>query len=640
MMNSRRNHVFANRVRDEGMASTLKRSGKRRWPLVGAVVLGLGCLGWGWFRTRPSGPGDAAIAYGRGDWLAAATLAQERLQNAKDDPEALRILARASARSNRCPSAQAAYARLRADVLEAEDHYLQGLCSKSAGRFQAAVASWKKALAADPDHAETLNEMARIAMHQAHPIEAAQIAERLARRPDWEVRGNLLLGMIRAADHDPAGAALMLEKALGRDPTARIALSERFGTHKLLARTLMQAGRPADAARALRPVLEAGADREASWLVSRAFLQEGHSRAAAAHLTESGDYRADHPLEAEPAPYVGEARCAECHRQVFHTMLASRHARTFTRGDDLARLPLPEGPMTDADDPRVSHSFRRAGGEIQLETRVEDKALRAVVDYALGSSDRYLSMVGHDEEGRSRVLRLSYYQGSDGKGWQRTKDQPPHPETPEQFLGKAFDTLDGGNECLKCHTTVARSVRNRSGPESADHAIGCEGCHGPGGLHLASVSAHFSDLAIANPARATAALVNHLCGRCHSQHLTEMPSALGDRAWARFPGSTLPSSRCYTESGGSLGCVTCHDPHRDAETSVTFYESKCLSCHATSNRARDGARTGEGASRSPCPVSASRGCLPCHMPKVWYPEIHTHFTDHYIRVQNRSNDRG
>jgi tetratricopeptide (TPR) repeat protein len=627
-------------MRHDGMATTATRSGNRWWLLLCALVLSLGGVGWGWFRIKPSWIGDAALAYRRGDWLTASTLAQKRLQTHEGDPEAVKILARASARSSRYRAALAAYGRLGADALEADDHYLLGRCWSSAGRLQAAIESWKSALAVDPDHAETLNEMAMIAMHQAHPIEAAQTAQRLARQAGWDVRANLLLGMIRAADHDPAGASVALQQALRRDPSARIAPSERFGTHKLLARTQMQAGRPAEAIRTLRTVLQAGADPEASWLLSRAFLQERNSSAAATQLAQSGTYRADHPLEVEPSPYIGESRCGDCHREVLRTMHASRHARTFTRGDDLGRLPLPQEPMTDRDDPKVSHSFRRLGGQIELETRAHGTVLRAVVDYALGSSDRYLSMVGHDEQLRVRVLRISLYQGANGTGWVRTKDQPPHPEKVDQFLGKTFDHVDGANECLKCHTTAGRSERNRTSPEWADHAIGCEGCHGPGGLHLASVSAHFSDPTIASPARASAAGVNQLCGRCHSQHLIEMPSSLTDPAWARFPGSTLPASRCYSESGAALGCVTCHDPHRDAETSGAFYETKCLSCHATTTRKRDEARAGEGAFRSPCPVNATRNCLECHMPKVWYPEVHTHFTDHYIRVQGRSHDGG
>ena len=450
------------------MPITARRGRKRRWPLVCAVVVGLAGLGWGWFRIKPSPIRDAAKAYCRGDWLTASNLAQKRLQDADGDPEALLIWARASARSGRFGAARAAYARLGADVLEVEDHYLLALCSKSAGRIPAAIESWNRALAADPDHAETLNEMAMIAMHQAHPIEAEQTAQRLARQPGWDVRGNLLLGMIRAADHDPAGAALALEQALEQDPSARIAPAEPFGTHKLLARTLMQAGRPAEALRTLKNVEKAGADGELSWLLSRACLQEGNSSAAAVHLAQSGTYRADHPLEAEPSPYVGEDRCADCHREVSRLMLASRHARTFTRGEDLAALPLPREPMTDSDNPSVSHSLRRVDGQIQLETHAEGQALRAVVDYALGSSDRYLSLVGHDDQARVRVLRLSRRPGASETGWVRTKDQPTHPENFDEYLGKASDRVDGASECLKCHTTVGRRVRNRAGREPAD----------------------------------------------------------------------------------------------------------------------------------------------------------------------------
>ena len=50
---------------------------------------------------------------------------------------------------------------------------------------------------------------------------------------------------------------------------------------------------------------------------------------AAAALEAAGSYRADHPLEAEPSPFVGEARCAQCHRDAFRALEASRHASTL-----------------------------------------------------------------------------------------------------------------------------------------------------------------------------------------------------------------------------------------------------------------------------------------------------------------------
>ena len=54
----------------------------------------------------------------------------------------------------------------------------------------------------------------------------------------------------------------------------------------------------------------------------------------------------------------------------------------------------------------------------------------------------------------------------------------------------------------------------------------------------------------------------------------------------RFQATTLTWSRCYAQSRGELDCVTCHDPHRDAETSASFYEVKCLDCHGPTAASR------------------------------------------------------
>jgi hypothetical protein len=135
--------------------------------------------------------------------------------------------------------------------------------------------------------------------------------------------------------------------------------------------------------------------------------------------------------------------------------------------------------------------------------------------------------------------------------------------------------------------------------------------------------------------------INGLCGDCHSQHFLAMPVARTAPDWTRFPGSTLPWSRCYTESGGILSCVTCHDPHRNAETAPAFYEAKCRSCHAPPlpKAAPGHPDQTETAFRPPCPVNPSRNCLNCHMPKVRYDWLHGDFTDHYIRVHRGEDSR-
>ena len=144
-------------------------------------------------------------------------------------------------------------------------------------------------------------------------------------------------------------------------------------------------------------------------------------------MARSGPYRTEHPLEPQPAPYVGEARCAGCHPDVSRAVLASRHARTYRDGRDLADLPLPDHPITDPDNPGVTHAMKRIGDRVEVETRVSDKVLRAVVDYALGSDNRFTALIGRDGRGELRTLRLSYHRSSEGAGWDRSKGHAAHP---------------------------------------------------------------------------------------------------------------------------------------------------------------------------------------------------------------------
>jgi hypothetical protein len=420
---------------------------------------------------------------------------------------------------------------------------------------------------------------------------------------------------------------------------------------------LLKSGLPAEARTILHSLLAAGQDPEASWLLSRCDIQQGHWTHAAALLRNGPPSPNGRPFETEPAPYVGAERCAACHRRQADALLGSRHATSFARPPELARLPLPDEPLADPGNPGVAHRFRRADGSILVETRAGQKVWRAVVDYAFGSPDHYTTLVGRDERGRPRMLRMSYYRSSRGTGWDISTGLVPQPADEEEYLGKKMAEGDGTRRCLNCHTTNFYSVIRRVGPEAADHSIGCERCHGPGGHHVAAVAAGFSDLAMVSLGAASPTATNQVCADCHGFHGTETDDAPRTSSrWLRYPSLTLTWSRCYTESDATLSCSTCHDPHRNAEPSVARNEVKCLSCHVpdptthsngspssgTAGRSQDFSPNGPVAdeARTPCPINPTRGCIDCHMPRIWVQSTHSFKADHFIRVRDRPPSEG
>jgi hypothetical protein len=85
----------------------------------------------------------------------------------------------------------------------------------------------------------------------------------------------------------------------------------------------------------------------------------------------------------------------------------------------------------------------------------------------------------------------------------------------------------------------------------------------------------------------------------------------------------MAASRCYLESGGKMGCESCHDAHGEPSERERsgYYRGRCLGCHAGDKIAAHGKRYGED-------------CVACHLPRrrPW-EGTHTAVTDHWIRTK-------
>lgn len=619
-----------------------------RWSVsgVGLVAL-LAAAALAAHRSRParlsSPAAEGRAAYDRGDWPAAEAAARRRLASEPGDAGAAALLARSLARRGLDGQAEVVYAGLAgAAGLGAEDLFLLGRCLARGGRPVLAAAALDAAAKLGGDRGETALPLAdlraRAGDSAGDPAALASAADHLAAVPGGGGLATLVLGLLKADRRGsgsmptgPGGVGPLLDRVLACDRATLAGVDGPAAARRLLARVLLQDGRPAEALGLLAP----GDGPEADWLLSRAELGLGHAALASEAVDRAGDYGADRPAAPEPSPYAGAKSCAGCHGAIYRAEQNSRHSATLAAGPGLAAVPLPDGPV---DDPGgvtgVTHHFRRDGASVRVETDVEGgETRRAVVDYALGSGHHGQTLLAKDEQGNHRFLRVSYYHAGDHAHWGLTDGFEPGPTPPDLLLGQ---TIGEGRfrECVHCHATRFRPGPTAAGPEAADRGIGCERCHGPGGNHLLAIESGFPQPAIARPKRATPADRRAICAQCHSADGTIPPE---NPRYIRFQSTTLPFSRCLTEGGGRLDCVACHDPHRDAETRPAYYEARCLACHG-GGAAGNGPAPEFGPIRlepvaaGRCPVNPRSDCLGCHMPKVKDVVPFTTFTDHHIRV--------
>ncbi len=286
----------------------------------------------------------------------------------KDDPAALRLLARASARLGRDDAAMAIYQRrLDEKALEAEDLCPAGAdATNDRGRPTRRRRPGTKC--SKPGRGLTpIARRARLAFMSRVVVgkRRSRSPEQLSRQPGWEARGSMMLGTIRVELNDVPAAAESFRRALDLDPAEVDKSHDPIPLRKLIARTFLRTGRPDEARPLLQSILDRGPDQEAAWLLSRVFLQEG-DKARGAGGAETGRVRTAPTTPWRPSPARTSARPAA--RSATRPSSAIRSPAGILRATTVVRssttLPLPDRPLPDPDDPEVTHTFQSAYGAL------------------------------------------------------------------------------------------------------------------------------------------------------------------------------------------------------------------------------------------------------------------------------------
>jgi hypothetical protein len=325
--------------------------------------------------------------------------------------------------------------------------------------------------------------------------------------------------------------------------------------------------------------------------------------------------------------FVGSSECALCHfaRTSTYKAAAMSQASVSLLLSDALRQHGHESFRLGA----YSYELVTAEGKTTLTVRKGEDSLSADMQWAFGVGHMGQTYI-YKQKDDLYESHLSFYAGPQAlditPGHERTT-----PANLDEALGRRMEPSEI-KRCFGCHTT-ASTTKSIFDPEHAAWGVTCEACHGPGANHVAAMksgAANGREL-IFNPAKLDPVSAVDFCGACHRTWQDVVGNGLIGVGIlnVRFAPYRLENSRCWKQQDARITCVACHDPHKPLVQDAESYDSRCLQCHRRRGQLKTLQLPGKA-----CPVAASK-CVTCHMPKVQPPNLHSEFTDHWIRVVKR-----
>lgn len=331
------------------------------------------------------------------------------------------------------------------------------------------------------------------------------------------------------------------------------------------------------------------------------------------------------PIVRSTLARVDVRQCADCHDTIYRSLQSAPHSVTLRRPTDSeALLSLFAGK--DASIVDDLYRFEERDGALYVSSDRFPTTLK--VDWIFGSGHHALTPVSTVENPRGATelfqLNVSWLPGH---GLGITPGTITDSEVPS--LGLHHSEAETEN-CFGCHSSLLPVEGGRIDFERLVAGVNCTRCHFGTVEHMQSSG----ERGTTNDWQSLSPLESiNRCGECHRRldEFTADELVPSNQLLIRFAPVGLSQSRCFqstlaassVEGERRLDCLTCHDPHRSAETDPHFYDQVCRACH-------DQLSDPSAPICSAAPMTTS--CLGCHMPKVSSSK-ELAFTDHWIRVR-------
>lgn len=353
--------------------------------------------------------------------------------------------------------------------------------------------------------------------------------------------------------------------------------------------------------------------------------------------------------------YVGSETCGQCHQQAYAQWQTSHHAMAMAEPTAKSvKANFGAGPLRLAGQ---EISFAESSGNFVIRLDGIDGALdafRVVYTFGVSPLQQYLADVGG---GRLQALPVVWDTRDDGRGWYHL--QPETLGIPDDVLHWTGSGQNWNHMCADCHSTAVTkgfdASTNTFNTQFAEVSVGCEACHGPGGLHSEN-PAQFPVVSLGDPQVRLA-----VCGSCHSRRSQVAEGFVpGDQLLDHYEPSLLDEGLYFADGqildevfvygsflqskmhNAGVSCGDCHEPHSgELQRSGN---SVCTACHSPAGSVRfpglkpivydspdhhfHGAPHTQGDELAPVSGSA---CVDCHMTSRTYMGVDDR-RDHSFRL--------